>query len=634
MNLKNLFPVLLTFVFIVFLSSCQDDDLEPLTVDEITSEEFSERTRTCLSHDHTQHLMQDPAYRAKKQKMLDAFEKVNLERGNFKAQCASPVLVPVAVHYQGVNSPDAGCLRQLAINQIDILNADYAGTNSDINKWTGQAASAFPGVSNGEACLKFVIADQNHPSGYGLNNGDLAVTVNRTQGDQVNNWAGYVNIYVQFNTGLLGYAPLGGIGNGDGVVIDASAFGSGQGCGTIAPQAPFNLGRTLTHEMGHYLLLDHIWGDGCGIDDEVSDTPDQAQDNSGCPGLNTSSCGSTDMHMNYMDYTNDACMYMFSAGQASRMTNYVTASLGSLTSNVSNVYSGSGNTGGGNIGGEDTTDDDTTGGENNDNTDTGDTDNGETDSGSTDNGDTDGGDTDTGDDGGDQTDNGASCTSPTGSTVEVINASKVKIDWADATDAIRYQVRYRTTGGGSWSRKNAANSQKNLTNLTADIYEYQIRTRCVDGWQAWSVTQSFDLSVGEIESDDESTDVGSGAFSVQVTLDDYGSETSWQLYDASNKLMASGGPYEDGQAGKVISTSLDLIDGCYEIDLYDAYGDGMCCDYGDGGLEVLSASGQSLVSVDGRFGTYELVQFCVEKGQARITKRERDNKKLSRGKKK
>ncbi len=631
MNLKNLFRVLLALTFIALLSSCQDDDYAPLSTNETTSEEFSERKRTCLSHDHTQHLMQDPAYRAKKQKMMEAFEKINLERRNFKAQCASPVLVPVAVHYQGVNNPDAACLRQLAINQINILNDDYAGTNSDINKWTGQAASAFPGVSNGEACLKFVIADQNHPSGYGLNNGDLAVTVNRTQGDQDNKWAGYVNIYVQFNTGLLGYAPLGGLGNGDGVVIDASAFGSGQGCGTIAPQAPFNLGRTLTHEMGHYLLLDHIWGDGCGVDDEVSDTPDQAQDNSGCPGLNTSSCGSTDMHMNYMDYTNDACMYMFSAGQASRMTNYVTASLASLTGNVSNVYSGSGSTGGNNTDGGNTDSGNTGGDESSDddNTDSSDTDTGDTDTGDTDTGDTDSDETDNDDTNTDE----IACFSPSNSTVEIINPSKVRIDWADGSDAIRYQVRYRIEGNGPWTKKGAANSHKNLNNLSADIYQYQIRTRCVDGWQPWSAQQTFNLSVDD-SGDDAGSEVGSGSVDIQVTLDDYGSETSWELYDASNSLIASGGPYEDGKAGQIESTLVDLPDGCYEIDLLDAYGDGMCCDYGNGGLEVLDADGQSLVTFDGNFGTYELVQFCVENGQARITKRERDNKKLSRGKKK
>ena len=535
MNLKNLFPVLLVFVFIVLISSCQDDDFEPLDVSEITSEEFSQRTRTCLSHDHTQHLMQDPAYRDKKQKMLDAFEKVNLERGNFKAQCASPTLIPVAIHYQGVNDADAACLRQLAVTQINILNDDYAGTNSDINKWTGQAASAFPGVSNGEACLKFVIADQNHPSGYGLSNGDLAVTINRTQGDQVNNWSGYANIYVQFNTGVLGYAPLGGLGNGDGVVIDAAAFGSGQGCGAIAPEAPFNLGRTLTHEMGHYLLLDHIWGDGCGVDDDVNDTPAQARDNSGCPSLNTSSCGSTDMHMNYMDYTNDACMYMFSAGQASRMTNYVSASLGSLTANVSNVYSDSGSTGGGNTGdgtsgGGDTTGGDTTGGNNDD------------------------------DVGGDDNDDSSDhCSSPSSSTVQILNATRVKIDWADAADAIRYQIAYRVIGA-SWTNRATTTSQRNLNNLSAELYQYRIRTRCSNGWQPWSPIKTFDLST-----DEDNGGASSGSYKVQVTLDDYGSETSWELYNDSNDLIASGGPYADGQAGTVKTKNVVLPDGCLSL---------------------------------------------------------------------
>jgi len=193
-----------------------------------------------------------------------------------------------------------------------------------VSQWNNQASARFPGVSNGEACIRFVIADQNHPAGYGLSNGSPAITVNRTQGDQVNNWSGYLNIFVRGNTGVLGYAPLGGAGNGDGVVIDAAAFGTGQGCGAVSPEAPYNLGRTLTHEVGHYFLLD------------------------------------TDMHMNYMDYTNDACMYMFSAGQATRMDNYLTASLSNLSSNASTVVSGSSSTGGGsgNTGGDDDTNED------------------------------------------------------------------------------------------------------------------------------------------------------------------------------------------------------------------------------------------------------------------------------------
>ncbi len=232
-------------------------------------------------------------------------------QGREKAQCNSPVIIPVAMHYQGANISQKACFIALAQNQVAILNNDYAGTNSDISKWNNQAANSFPGVSNGEVCLTFVIANTNHPSGFGLQNGDPAVTINRTNGDQSNAWSEYLNIFVQPNTGLLGYAAFGGSGNGDGVVVDAAAFGAGNGCGVVRPEAPYILGRTLTHEVGHYFLLDHIWGNGCNQDDEVADTPNQSSDYTVCQNIGTSSCGSTDMHMNYMDYTlMHVCIYL------------------------------------------------------------------------------------------------------------------------------------------------------------------------------------------------------------------------------------------------------------------------------------------------------------------------------------
>ncbi len=84
--------------------------------------------------------------------------------------------------------------------------------------------------------------------------------------------------------------------------------------------APFDKGRTVTHEVGHYLNLRHIWGDGrCQQDDFVADTPSSDGPNYGCPSFPTTNCRSTDMTMNYMDYTNDNCMYMFSEGQKSRL---------------------------------------------------------------------------------------------------------------------------------------------------------------------------------------------------------------------------------------------------------------------------------------------------------------------------
>jgi hypothetical protein len=87
-----------------------------------------------------------------------------------------------------------------------------------------------------------------------------------------------------------------------------------------------NLGRTLTHEVGHWLFLYHIWGDdgsGCTGSDLISDTPNQAGENYNCPtfpvndNCNTTAAGV--MFMNYMDYVNDGCMNMFTTGQATRM---------------------------------------------------------------------------------------------------------------------------------------------------------------------------------------------------------------------------------------------------------------------------------------------------------------------------
>ena len=175
----------------------------------------------------------------------------------------------------------------------------------------------------------------------------MAVTVNGSNGSFDGNWSGYINIFVR-NIGALGFSPLGGNGNGDGITIDNGAFGSGAGCAGFSPNFPFNLGRTVTHELGHYLDLDHIWGGGCGADDGINDTPNQANSYGGCPSINSSSCGSTDMHMNYMDYVNDRCMYMFSALQVSRMDNYATGNLQNVIGNSDVLDCDGGGGGGGN----------------------------------------------------------------------------------------------------------------------------------------------------------------------------------------------------------------------------------------------------------------------------------------------
>ena len=120
---------------------------------------------------------------------------------------------------------------------------------------------------------------------------------------------------------LLGYAQFpGGSLATDGVVVLYSAFGSqAKAAGVYA--ANYNLGRTATHEVGHWLNLRHIWGDATCGSDIVDDTPQHNTSNGGCPtATHRSTCTGTplEMWMNYMDYTYDGCMYMFSNGQKAR----------------------------------------------------------------------------------------------------------------------------------------------------------------------------------------------------------------------------------------------------------------------------------------------------------------------------
>jgi hypothetical protein len=133
----------------------------------------------------------------------------------------------------------------------------------------------------------------------------------------------YLNIWVcELENNVLGFASFPGtIANSDGVVINYKAFGRFKN--TIAP---YNFGRTATHEIGHWLNLLHIWGDdngACSNDDAISDTPKQANSNTRCPSFpKTDACTDTApgiMYMNYMDYTDDKCMSFFTNRQVERM---------------------------------------------------------------------------------------------------------------------------------------------------------------------------------------------------------------------------------------------------------------------------------------------------------------------------
>ena len=246
MNIVKRFFVL-TLVTLVMVACNKDQEFTSknnnnsiVKTDQAVVDNSINTRRACASETHTAQLLQNNEYKRAHDERKAKFERqLRTNVAESRALCSNPKVLPVAVHYQGANA-DRACLVALAQTQIAILNADFQGKNSDIVQWTNNASSTFPGINFGEACMEFCLASKNHPSGYGLNDGDAAVTINQTNGDQINQWSGYINIIVNDADGNLGYAPLGGSGNGDGVVISRDAFGAGNGCTGVSPQSPYD----------------------------------------------------------------------------------------------------------------------------------------------------------------------------------------------------------------------------------------------------------------------------------------------------------------------------------------------------------------------------------------------------------
>ncbi len=144
--------------------------------------------------------------------------------------------------------------------------------------------------------------------------------------------------YAQFpsSSNLSGIPAGGGAASTDGVVVNYANFGNAQKGSFSLLRAPYNLGRTLTHETGHWLGLRHIWGDAACGDDFCSDTPTQASESRGCQ-KGRISCGGANMVENYMDYSDDGCFNIFTRDQKTRMRTVMEISprrASLLTSNV------------------------------------------------------------------------------------------------------------------------------------------------------------------------------------------------------------------------------------------------------------------------------------------------------------
>ena len=351
----------------------------------------------------------------------------------------SLVIIPVVVHVVwNTNSENVSDARVMA--QIDQLNLDYARSNSD----AGSTPSAFTGVA-ANTDIQFCLAqrDPNGNATTGIERRQTSVSsfstndnVKRYNNGGLDAWPrdSYLNLWVcDLSGGLLGYSQFpGGPANTDGVVVEYGTVGSMTVPGT---QNSFKYGRSATHEVGHWMNLRHIWGDdgnGCNGSDQVADTPNQADENYGCPNFPHVSCSNGpngDMFMNYMDYTNDLCMNLFTNGQADRMR-----SVFSPGGNRASILNSQGCIAPG----------------------------------------------------------GGSCAVPTGTSTFNVTSHSASISWNAVPGANNYKLQYRKSGNANWHNVTLGATGASSSSLAANTsYEWQVRSNCPSGSSNYSVLNTF-----------------------------------------------------------------------------------------------------------------------------------------------
>lgn len=338
-------------------------------------------------------------------------------------------------------------------SQIEVLNQDFRRLNIDANNKWPQASDM-----DIEFCLSSVDPTGKPTSGITRTYTSYSSFTSASDNIKYTNKGGkdawsaenYLNIWVGNITGtVLGYAQFpGGKPETDGVVIDYKVFGKGT---YVTPG--FHLGRTTTHEVGHWLNLRHIWGAAdCVTDDLVSDTPLSAGPNYGCA-KGQRSCGSLDMVENYMDYSDDDCVNLFTAGQKTRM-----------------------------------------------------------------------------------------------------------------------QALFNPGGF------------------------------------RFGITKSNGCGIPD--------PVGSycGKIRLAIQFDNYPQETSWEIKEENGKTIIKSQKYQSSQKGTVLKIDTCLVPGCYTLNIYDTYNDGICCKYGQGNYKFYSDD--KLIGEGATFGKSAVHNFCIINNQA------------------
>lgn len=299
--------ILLSASLLAMLFSCQSEDSKVVA-------ENNAAQRQCASQEVLERqLREDPEMALRMNKIEEFTENFKTNNPNYRL-VNGQIEIPVVVNVLYRTAAENISLAQIQ-SQIDVLNQDFNATNPDYN----QVPALFSGVKANVGIsfvLDQVIRKSTTKTSWGTRD---AMKKTKQGGLDPTSPTTKLNLWVcTIGGGILGYAQFpGGSSATDGVVIDSKYLGT-----TGTATYPYNLGRTATHEVGHWMNLRHIWGDATCGSDLVADTPTHNAANYGVPTYpHLSTCSGTpvEMTMNYMDYTDDRGMYMFSLGQKARM---------------------------------------------------------------------------------------------------------------------------------------------------------------------------------------------------------------------------------------------------------------------------------------------------------------------------
>jgi len=326
MTRKITIPLLLAALVIFSFTFLAGNDDKAYSRTELMLETFSKRICGTMDYLELQY-QNDPAYRNRMKNLEEYVEKYTKENQHKKDE-RGIITIPCVVHVVW-NTAQQNISEDQILSQIDILNKDFRRLNSDT---TNTPAPFKPVAADCEIEFKMARRDPGNNPTLGVTRTQTSITefglsssVKFTAQGGHDAWDRdrYLNLWVcNLGSDLLGYATFpGGSAAVDGVVIGYQFFGS---VGVVSP--PYNKGRTATHEVGHWLWLYHIWGDDggtCGGSDLVADTPNQGAEFYSCPSYPTTDACTPSapgvMFMNYMDYTDDACMNLFTQGQLARI---------------------------------------------------------------------------------------------------------------------------------------------------------------------------------------------------------------------------------------------------------------------------------------------------------------------------